>query len=198
MAAFTKQVVLLGMPGAGKSTVGRQLAKQLGLTFCDTDHVLEQRLGRTIAQFFEDEGEARFREVEGGLLQELVDERAVEVIATGGGIVTHAPNRGLIAARCIGIYLRSRPEHIFRRLKGDVRRPLLQVADPLSRLRQLHADRDALYDESASFTIEMQRHSLAGAVNKIAMQLELAALVEPSAVQEPSAAATPASKGTHS
>lgn len=164
---------LVGLPGSGKSTVGRHLAKRLGVPFLDSDHVIEERLGCSIREFFEREGENRFRDLESEVLEELTRRPGV-VLSTGGGSVLRQANRECLHQRGQVVYLRSHPEEIFRRLRHDRVRPLLQVADPLQRLRDLFAVRDPLYRETAHFVIETGRPSVATLVNMIAMQLELA------------------------
>jgi len=166
-------VYLVGLPGSGKSTVGRHLAKRLGVPFLDSDHVIEERLGCSIREFFEREGEDRFRDLETEVLEELTRRPGV-VLSTGGGSVLRQANRECLHQRGQVVYLRSHPEEIFRRLRHDRVRPLLQVADPLQRLRDLFAVRDPLYRGTAHFVIETGRPSVATLVNMIAMQLELA------------------------
>ena len=172
---------LIGLPGSGKSTVGRQLARRLQLPFLDSDHVIEERLGCSIRQFFEREGEDSFREVESKVIDELTLSPDA-VLSTGGGAVLRPLNRRNLRERGQVVYLKSSPEELFRRLRHDRNRPLLQGGDPLTRLRDLHAVRDPLYRETATFTIETGRPSVATLVNMIVMQLELAA-VWPNAVQ---------------
>lgn len=164
------------MPGSGKSTVGRQLGRRLGLPFFDSDHVIEQRLGCRIREFFEREGEAAFRDVEQETLRELTS-GASRVLATGGGAVLRQANREQLRAGGQVMYLRSTPEELFRRLRHDTARPLLQVDDPLARLRALYAERDPLYRETAHFVIETGRPSVPTLTNMILMQLELAGLL---------------------
>ena len=165
-------VSLVGLPGSGKSTVGRQLARRLGFLFVDSDHVIEQRLGCSIREYFEREGEDSFRDVEAAVIDELTLNHH-GVIATGGGSVLRQVNRAHLHARTQVVYLRSTPEEVFRRLRHDVNRPLLQVNDPLGRLRDLFAARDPLYRETAHFIVETGRPSVATLVNMIIMQLEL-------------------------
>lgn len=168
-------ISLVGLPGSGKSTVGRQLARRLQLSFADSDHVIEQRLGCPIREYFEREGEERFRDVEEQVLDELTQQSGV--LSTGGGAVLRAANREHLRGRGKVVYLKSTPEELFRRLRHDTQRPLLQVSDPLQRLRDLYAVRDPLYRETAHFTIETGRPSVATLVNMIVMQLELAGVV---------------------
>lgn len=170
---FKMLCALIGLPGCGKSTVGRQLARRLQLPFFDSDHVIEQRLGCSIREFFEREGEERFRDVEESVIDQLTQNPA-GVVSTGGGVVLRAANRAHLHTRCQVVYLNSSPDELFRRLRHDVHRPLLQVADPLARLRDLHAVRDPLYRETAHFVIETGRPSVATLVNMILMQFEVA------------------------
>ncbi|MDM7941083.1 MAG: shikimate kinase [Hydrogenophaga sp.] len=176
---------LIGLPGSGKSTVGRQLARRVSLPFFDSDHVIEQRLGCSIREFFEREGEDRFRDLEASVIDELTA-GATCVLSTGGGSVLRAENRDHLHRRGTVVYLRSSPEEVFRRLRHDRNRPLLQVADPLQRLRDLYAVRDPLYRQTAHFVIETGRPSVAMLVSMILMQLELAGIV-PSRGEVPSA-----------
>ena len=169
-------VTLVGLPGSGKSTVGRQLARRLQLPFYDSDRVIEERIGCSIKDFFAREGEARFRDVEELVIHDLT-QRANAVISTGGGAVLRPANRKHLQGSGQVIYLKSSPEELARRLKHDTQRPLLQVGDPLARLRDLFVVRDPLYREIAHFTIETGRPSVATLVNMIVMQLELAGLV---------------------
>ena len=166
-------ISLIGLPGSGKSTVGRQLARRLQLPFFDSDHVIEQQLGCSIRSYFEREGEDRFRDVEESVIDRLTQNSKC-VLSTGGGVVLRPANRQHLRQRGQVIYLKSAPDELFRRLRHDTNRPLLQVADPLTRLRDLHSVRDPLYRETAHFTIETGRPSVATLVNMITMQLELA------------------------
>jgi shikimate kinase len=166
------------MPGSGKSTVGRQLARRLALSFADTDHAIEQRIGCSIREYFEREGELAFRDVEEEVIRDLAA-GPEGVLATGGGAVLRPANRERLRAAGHVIYLRSTPEELFRRLKHDVNRPLLQVADPLAKLRGLYEERDPLYRETAHFVIETGRPSVSTLVNMIVMQLELAGVIPP-------------------
>ncbi|MBI2747205.1 MAG: shikimate kinase [Burkholderiales bacterium] len=168
-------ISLVGLPGSGKSTVGRQLARRLQLRFSDSDHVIEQRIGCPIREYFEREGEASFRDIEEQVLDELSQQSGV--LSTGGGAVLRDANRQRLHTRGKVVYLKSTPEELMRRLRHDTQRPLLQVGDPLQRLRELYAVRDPLYRETAHFVIDTGRPSVATLVNMIVMQLELAGVV---------------------
>ena len=201
---------LVGLPGSGKTTVGRQLARRLNLPFLDSDQVIEQRLDCSIRDYFATEGEERFRDVEqqvrvhaehladrecssfdstgakllaswsppGGQSINLAASSPTQLLlSTGGGVVLRSANRAHLRDRTHVVYLRSSPEELFRRLRHDQSRPLLQVADPLQRLRDLNEVRDPLYRETAHFVVETGRPSLATLVNMVVIQLELSGLV---------------------
>lgn len=174
-------LALVGMPGSGKSTVGRQLARALHWDFVDSDHEIEHAIGGSIRTFFEQHGEPAFRDLEQQTIAALCQRRGM-VLATGGGSVLREPNRQALHRHCRVVYLRSTPEELFRRLRHDTARPLLQVKDPLKRLRELYRERDPLYRAAAHFTIETGRPSVPTLVNMILMQLELAGLIDPSQV----------------
>jgi shikimate kinase len=137
--------------------------------------VIEERLGHSIREAFERDGEACFRDLEEAVLDEL-SQHPSAVISTGGGAVLRPATRQRLRDRGQVVYLNSTPEELFRRLRHDVNRPLLQVADPLSRLRDLYAVRDPLYRETAHFAIETGRPSVGTLVNMIVMQLDLAGI----------------------
>ena len=167
-------ISLIGMPGSGKSTLGRSLAHRLQLPFSDSDAVIEQRIGCTIREFFDQQGEAAFRDLEAEVIRELCTGEDC-VLATGGGSVLRPENRAVLHANGTVMYLRASPDQLYRRLKNDTKRPLLQVADPLQALKDLYAVRDPLYRETAHFVMETGRPSLAMLVNKILMQIDMMA-----------------------
>jgi shikimate kinase len=171
-------VALIGLPGAGKSAVGRRLGQRLDIPFVDTDQVIEQRLGCSIRDYFAREGEAAFRDAEQAVIADLAA-NARGVLATGGGAVLREANRAQLHAHFHVIYLRSSPEDLYRRLRHDVKRPLLQVADPLGRLRELHEARDPLYRGTAHAVVDTGRPSVAMLVNTIVAQLERDGIVAP-------------------
>ncbi len=178
------QISLVGLPGVGKSTVGRHLARHLKRQFVDSDSVIERELGCSIREFFEREGEQRFRDIEQRVIGELAG-RADTVLATGGGAVLREANRKALRGASTVFYLRTTPDELFRRLRHDTHRPLLQVADPLRRLRELYRERDPLYRQVAHYIIETGRPSVPALVNMVLMQLELAGLVDPLRVPSP-------------
>jgi shikimate kinase len=174
--ATAATIACVGLPGSGKSTIGRQLARRLDARFFDTDLVIERRIGCSIREFFEREGEDAFRDLEQEVVAELTQNGAC-VLSTGGGVVLRQANRDNLHQRCQTVYLHSVPEEVFRRLRNDQNRPLLQVADPLARLKELYAIRDPLYREAAHFVVETGRPSVSTLVNTILMQLELAGVL---------------------
>ncbi len=147
--------------------------------------MLEHQLGCSIREFFEREGEARFRDAEEEAIDSLT-RSASGVLSTGGGVVLRPRNRFTLRDRGQVIYLKSSPDELYRRLRHDVNRPLLQVADPLAKLRDLFTERDPLYKEVAHFVLETGRPSVSTLVNMIIMQLELSRLVEPKEVHNAS------------
>lgn len=168
----------MGMPGCGKSTVGRHLARQLNLPFADSDSEIESRIGMPIRDFFAREGEERFRDLEQEVIEELTLQDSL-VLATGGGAVLRPSNRDALHSRTHVLYLRASPEDLFRRLRHDTQRPLLQVDDPQQRLRELFRERDPLYRRTAHFVIEAVRPSVPALMGMVLMQLEMAGLVDP-------------------
>ena len=160
---------LVGLPGAGKSTLGRQLARRLGKRFLDCDTELETRLGVTIPVIFEIEGEASFRDREGNLLAELVQHAGV-VLATGGGVVIRPANREQLKLNGTVVYIHAQPETLRERTRRSRHRPLLNTPDLLGRLQMLYAQRDALYREAADYVLESERDHIA----RFAQQLEAA------------------------
>jgi len=164
-------LVLVGLPGSGKTTVGRQLARRLAIPFVDSDHAIEDRLGCSVREYFEREGEDRFRDIESEVIRDICRNHT-GVLSTGGGAVLRAENRQYMRERGHVFYLRSSPEEVFRRLRYDQNRPLLQVADPMARLRDLFETRDPVYKEAAHFVIETNRPSVSALVNMIIRQME--------------------------
>lgn len=171
-------IALVGMPGSGKSTVGRQLARLLSREFVDSDAVLERRLGMSIREWFAQHGEDAFRDEEQAVIDELT-QRPQIVLATGGGAVLRPSNRNALHSRCHVFYLRASPDELFRRVRHDTQRPLLQVDDPQARLRELFRERDPLYRRTAHYVVEAARPSVQTLTSMVMMQLELAGITPP-------------------
>ena len=151
---------LVGLPGSGKSTLGRQLARRLDKTFIDADHELEQTLGVTIATVFEIEGEAGFRDREEAALAAIVTREGI-VLATGGGAVIRPANRDRLKANGTVVYLHAEPAMAWQRVRKSVHRPLLNTPDKLARLEELYRERDPLYREVADHVVANDRAALA-------------------------------------
>ena len=147
---------LVGLPGAGKSTLGRQLARRLNKRFVDADAELEQKLGVSIPTIFEIEGEAGFRDREEATLAELTQLVDV-VLSTGGGAVLRPANRARLKENGTVIYLHADPAVLWERVRHNRNRPLLQTTDPRNRLATLYDERDALYREVADHVVQSER-----------------------------------------
>jgi shikimate kinase len=157
---------LVGMMGAGKTTLGRALAQRLGREFADTDRVLVERTGVAVSTIFEIEGEEGFRKREAAVLAELA-EREGFVIATGGGAVLLEENRALMRRRGTVIYLRARLESLWERTRHDSNRPLLRTPNPRARLDELLTTREPLYREVAHVVVDTGAQSAASLANKV-------------------------------
>ncbi len=152
--------------GAGKTTVGRQLARRLGRRFFDSDHEIEAKTGVRIPTIFEIEGENGFRRREAQAISELTAESNL-VLATGGGVVLDPDNRRRLHETGWVVYLNVPPVLLYERTRLDRNRPLLKVADPLARLEELYAARDPLYRETAHFVVEGGRLVASGIVQHL-------------------------------
>ena len=163
-------IFLIGPMGAGKTTIGRQLAKVLRLDFTDSDHEIESRTGASIPLIFEVEGEEGFRRRERDMINELTQRNHI-VLATGGGAVLDPANRAHLATRGQVVYLRASLEHLVKRTAKDRNRPLLLTDDPCARpeqiLAQMLALRDPLYCQIADLVVETDRCSVRATLNMI-------------------------------
>jgi shikimate kinase len=160
-------ILLVGMMGSGKTTVGKLLAKRLGKTFVDSDHEIQRRTGVSISTIFEIEGEEGFRRRESAVLEELARLDNL-VLATGGGIVLAEANRRLLKENGTVVYLRATHDELWARTRHDRQRPLLQTENPRARLGELIAARDPLYREVADIIIDTSKQS----VHTLVRQLE--------------------------
>jgi shikimate kinase len=163
-------IYLVGMMGAGKTSVGRVLARRLGKQFYDSDHEIEGRTGVAIPVIFDIEGEAGFRAREHTVLSELTDLKNI-VLATGGGAVVDADNRRMLRERGTVVYLRGAVRELLNLTRHDKNRPLLQTEDPRARLNALFEQRDPLYREVAHIVMETGSPSLSSLVNRLEAKL---------------------------
>ncbi len=170
-AASGPCIVLVGMMGAGKTTVGRELARRLGRRFTDSDHEIIERTGVPSPTIFDVEGEAGFRRRESQVLDQLTQARDL-VLATGGGVVLAPENRVLLRSRCLVVYLDVPPGVLWERTRHDRNRPLLQVENPRQRLETLHRERDPLYREVAHLVVAGGRGSAKSMLRKIERALQ--------------------------
>ncbi len=170
---MTENIILIGLMGAGKSTIGKQLARELGKDFQDSDTEIEKRTGVSIDVIFDIEGEQGFRRRETGMLRELVEKRGV-VLATGGGAVLAAENQQLLKDNGLIIYLRASAEHLAGRVRLDRRRPLLQSGDKLAKIRQLLTQREPIYQKLADVVVETNNRSVPRVVREISRKVKQA------------------------
>jgi len=159
-----RNVYLVGLMGAGKTTIGKALARRLAYHFVDTDHEVEARTGVGLPTIFEIEGEDGFRRREAQVIAELADLDA-QVVATGGGAVLRPENRQNLRASGLVIYLDVPLPTLHERTRYDKKRPLLQVSDPRQKLRELHAQRDPLYREVADLVVSGSRITVQSVLN---------------------------------
>jgi shikimate kinase len=164
-------IYLVGMMGAGKTTVGKLLARRLKRRFIDADHEIERRCGVRIPVIFDIEGEAGFRSREAQVIAELSALDGI-VLATGGGAVLAPENRRLLASRGTVVYLRATPTDLYQRVRHDKNRPLLANADPLARLQELYKQRDPLYLEVADLVVETGRQNVQTLARELVAKLE--------------------------
>ncbi len=162
---------LVGMMGAGKTTIGRLLAGRMKRAFVDSDHEIEQRCGVSVPVIFDIEGEPGFRAREALMIAELTARDGI-VLATGGGAILDAESRHRLATRGTVVYLHAPPADLYERVRHDKNRPLLATADPLARLESLYAERDPLYREVADIVVDTGRQSAPALVRDLLGRLE--------------------------
>ncbi len=150
-----ENVVLIGFMGCGKSTMGIRLSYRLQYILEDTDKLIEARAGMSVREIFASEGEEAFREMETQLLRKLAEKKGPRVYSVGGGTPVRTVNRPLLKKLGTVVYLRTRPETVYERLKNDTARPLLQGEDPLGKIRSLMADRETAYAETADVILDV-------------------------------------------
>ncbi|MDH4151030.1 MAG: shikimate kinase [Betaproteobacteria bacterium] len=159
-------IFLVGLMGAGKTSVGRMLAKRMGTDFYDTDVEVESATGVKIPVIFDIEGESGFRAREEKMIEKLTAMHGI-VLATGGGAVLSPANRDRLKQHGLVIYLRAAPEDLWRRTRRDRNRPLLQTPNPLEKLKELHAQRDPLYAEVADLIVDTGAQSVGNLTSQI-------------------------------
>lgn len=164
-------IFLVGMMGAGKTTVGKLLAQHFGKTFMDCDEEIQRRTGVTIPHIFDVEGEAGFRQRETNAISDLVKLDNI-VLATGGGVVLSEQNRNVLRSNGVVVYLKSTPHDLWQRTRHDRNRPLLQIADPLAKLKELCEQRDPLYLEVADMVVTTGKQSVNSLVQKLQKELQ--------------------------
>ena len=167
----TQNVFLVGLMGAGKTTIGRSLAKRLGLNFVDSDREIEARTGVSIPTVFEIEGEEGFRKREAQVISDLA-QASGQIVATGGGAVLRAENRACMTSSGFVVYLNVPPFTLWERTRHDRNRPLLQVEDPLLKLQELYAQRDPFYRDVADLVIDGNRTNAHSVLKLIAEKVE--------------------------
>lgn len=169
-SGVASNIVLVGLMGAGKTSVGKILARRLGKTFYDSDHEVERTTGVKIPVIFEIEGESGFRARESRVIADLVKQGNI-VLATGGGAVLSEHNRRLLSGHGVVVYLRATPHDLWLRTRHDKNRPLLQTADPLAKLQELFEQRDPLYREIADVVIDTGSQSVNSLAHRLASRL---------------------------
>jgi shikimate kinase len=163
-------VYLVGLMGAGKTTIGRSLAKRLGLRFEDSDRVIEARTGVSIPTVFEIEGEEGFRKREAQVIDELSQTSGL-VVATGGGVVLRPENRARMSESGFVVYLNVPPYTLWERTRHDKNRPLLRVENPLLRLKELYLERDPFYREVADLIVDGSRMKSQGILQLLVKEI---------------------------
>ena len=163
-------IVLIGMPGAGKSSVGPALARRLGRPWLDTDDEIERRLGGSIRTYYVSHGEPAFRDLEQQVVVELAARRGC-VVGTGGGSVLREASRDALKSHSVVVYLQVAPQVLMERLHDQMARPLLQGDEPLRRLEALFAQREAFYRATAHVVVDTDRLDVQAAVDDIVQRI---------------------------
>jgi shikimate kinase/3-dehydroquinate synthase len=181
---MSNNIFLIGLMGAGKTTIGRALAKKLNRPFFDSDHEIEARTGASVSTIFEIEGETSFRKREAETIRELGSQEGI-VLATGGGAVLHPDTRSFLRETPSVIYLHASISQLLQRTERDKNRPLLQTADPRKKLEELFLQRDPFYREVADLVIETGNANLPALVQLIISKLALCTAEQQSVTHQP-------------
>jgi shikimate kinase len=171
MIQAPNNVFLIGPMGVGKSTIGRHLAKLLRMEFDDTDHEIQRRTGVDIPTIFDFEGEDGFRQREKAVVEDMTRNTGV-VLATGGGVVLDLDNRRCLTGRGVVVYLACSPEQQYKRTRQNRNRPLLQIEDPMGKLKELMDEREPIYREMADLVVSTEKRSAAVVAKEIVMRLK--------------------------
>ena len=170
-----KNLIFIGFMGCGKSTLGRKVSKLRGMQFVDTDRYIENMEGMKISEIFAQKGEEYFRKKETEVCEKFSHETGY-IIATGGGIIKNVENVRLLKKNGVVIYLKASPEHIFRNVRNDVSRPLLQGGDKMEKIKSLMEERRPLYEKHADMRITVTGGNIRSLTEKILWELEDAGL----------------------
>ncbi len=167
----TRNIVLIGFMGSGKTSIGKRLSVKMKWEFIDMDDFIEKREGMSVTEIFEKKGEPYFRSVERELCKRFREPKC-KIIATGGGVIKNKDNVADLKRGGVIIYLKSRPETIAHNLRNDNTRPLLMCDDKLGRIRELLAQREPVYNKCADITIDVSELNLEQTLNKIAEECD--------------------------
>jgi len=164
-------LILIGFMGCGKTTLGRKVSKCLEMQFVDTDRYIENMEGMRISEIFQQKGEEYFRNKETEICEKFSHETGY-IIATGGGMIKNDENMRLLKEKGTVIYLKASPEHIYRNVKNDISRPLLQGGNRMEKIKTLMEERKPLYEKHADMIITVTGGTIKGLVEKILWELE--------------------------
>lgn len=168
---YPTNIILIGMMGSGKTTVGQLLAARTDYTYIDTDELLTRQTGRSISEIFAADGEAEFRRLESAVILQVTTHEK-QVIATGGGVILRLENVAALRQTGVVIFLAATPETLLRRLRGDTHRPLLQGGNPAETLQYLLEERLPLYQGAAHLTVDTDRLTPAEVVEVIQQKIQ--------------------------
>ncbi len=166
-----EQITLIGFMGCGKTSVGKELARMLGIAQLDLDKLIEERAGTTISEIFRTQGEGAFRALESETLRETAARDDALVVCSGGGIVLDPRNSETIRARGTAVWLRATPETIYARISGEGNRPVLKGGMTVERIAEILASRLPRYQDSADFAVDTDGKSIAEIAREIAEKL---------------------------